>query len=97
MIKRISGEILTRIPVTQAAYQTRRSTTVKLLTEIAITHSNYTVHLLMLDMSKALDTVNQKTLFVIQSEIVDQDELHILKLLTEDVKLQIKIEKELAE
>ena len=70
MIQRISGIILTRIPVTQAAYQTGRSTTeyvfaVKLLTEMALTHSNYTVHLLMLDISKDFDTVNRKTLFVI--------------------------------
>ena len=53
MLKRISGEILTRIPVTEAAYQTGRSTTehlfaVKLLTEMAVTHSNYTVHMLCL-------------------------------------------------
>ena len=94
MIKRISGKILTWIPVTQAAYQTGRSTTehlfaVKLITEMAITHLHYTVHLLMLDMSKAFDTVNRKTLFVILSEILDQDELHILKLLT-DVKLPSK-------
>ena len=51
----------------------------------------------MLDMSKAFDTVNRKTLFVILSEILDQDELHILKLLTEDVKLEVKIEEELGE
>ena len=57
------------------------------LTEMAITHSNYTIHLLMLDISKAFDTVNRKTLFSLLSEILYQDELHILKLLTEDVKL----------
>ena len=102
MIKRISGKILTRIPVTQAAYQTGRSTTehvytVKLLTEMAMTHSNYTIHLLMLDMSKDFDTVNRKTILAILSEILDQDELHILKLLAEDVKLQVKNEEELGE
>ena len=64
---------------------------------MAITHANYIVHLLMLDMSKAFDTVNRKTLFVILSEILGQDELHIFKLLTEDVKLQVKIEEELGE
>ena len=51
----------------------------------------------MLDMSKAFDTVNRKTLSVILSEILDQDELHILKLLTEDVKLKVEIEEELGE
>jgi len=102
MIKRISGKILNQIPATQAAYQTGRSTTehvfaVKLLTEMAITHSNYTINLLMIDMSKAFDTVDRKTLFEILSEILDQDELHIIKLLTEDVILKVKIEEELGE
>ena len=46
----------------------------------------------MLDMSKTVDIMNRKTLFIIQSTILDQDELHILKLITEDVKLQVKIE-----
>ena len=51
MIQRISGKIRTKIPVMQAAaYQTGHSITehvftVKLLTEMAISHSNYTIHL----------------------------------------------------
>ena len=102
MIKRISVKILGRIPITQAAYQTGRSTTehvfaIKILTEMATTTSNYTLHLLMLDMSKAFDTVNRKTLFEILSEVLNQDELHIMKVLTEDVTLQVKIEEELGE
>ena len=40
-------------------------------------------------MNKAFDTVNRKTLFEILSEILDPDELHIMKLLTGDVKLQV--------
>ena len=51
----------------------------------------------MLDMSKAFDTANQKTLFAIRSEILDQDELHILKLLREDVKFQVQFEEELGD
>ena len=80
--------------------QTRGSTTehvmaVKILTEMATTTPNYTFHLLMLDMSKAFDTVDRKTLFEILSEILDQDELHVMKVLTEDVKLKVKIEDEI--
>ena len=102
MIKRISEKILTRIPKTQAAYQTGRSTTehifaIKILAEMATTTANYTFHLLMLDMSKAFDTVNRKTLFEILSEILDPDELHIMKILTENVKLRVKIEEEFGE
>ena len=50
---------------------------------MATTTSNYTIYLLMLDMSKALDIVYQNTLFKILSEFLDQDELRIMKLLTE--------------
>jgi hypothetical protein len=102
MIGRVSKKVLHRIPISQAAYQEGRSTTehvfaVKILAEMATTTANHTFHLLMLDMSKAFDTVNRKTLFHILEEILDEDELHILKLLTEDVKLQVKIEDELGE
>ena len=46
----------------------------------------------MLDMSKAFDKVNWKTVVEFLSEVLDQYELHIMKVLTEDVKLQDKIE-----
>ncbi len=65
MIERISKKALERIPITQAAYQAGQSTTehvlaVKMLAELATTSSNYTLHLLMLDMSKAFDTMEDK-------------------------------------
>ena len=49
----------------QAAYQHWRSTTeqvfaVKLLVEKAITSNDCSIYILMLDMSKAFDTVNKK-------------------------------------
>ncbi len=102
MIERITDKALTRIPISQAAYQAGRSTTehvfaVKILAEMATTTADHTFHLLMLDMSKAFDTVNRKTLFNILDEFLEKDVLHILKLLTEDVRLQVKIEDELGE
>ena len=56
------------IPIEQAAYQHGRSTTeqvftIKMLAEKAINASDYTIYLLLLDMSKAFDTVDRKQLF----------------------------------
>ena len=68
MIKRITHRALENIPVTQAAYQAGRITTehvfaIKILAELAITTQNNKIFLLMLDMSKAFDTVNRTKLF----------------------------------
>ena len=82
MIKRIR-RALQYIPRTQAAYQYGRSTTehvfaIKLLAEMAITSKDLTIYLLMLDMSKAFDTL-------------EYHELHIIKILTENVILRVKL------
>ena len=68
MIRRAWERISERISRDQAAYQNGRSTTeqvfaVKMLIEKAVASSDYTIFILMLDMSKAFDTVNRKTLF----------------------------------
>ena len=62
MIDRIGKKLEKHIPHSQAAYQQKRSTTehvftYKLLCEKAITSSDYTVHILLMDMSKAFDTI----------------------------------------
>ena len=80
MIKRITGRALQYIPKTQAAYQSGRSTTeyvfaIKLLAEMAITSKDLTIYLLMLDMSKAFDTVNRVKLFTILRTFLEDDEL----------------------
>ena len=49
----------------------------------------------MFDLSKAFDTVDGKKLFEILSEILYQDELYVMKVLTEDVK--VKIEEEIGD
>ena len=51
----------------------------------------------MLDMSIAFDTVNRKTLFELLAEVLNPDKLHIMKLLTEDVKLRVNIKDERGE
>ena len=60
--KRIVDKLDAEIPPSQAAYRAGRSSTeyvfaAKVLMEKAITSANYPIHLLMLDMSKAFDTV----------------------------------------
>ena len=81
------------IPPSQAAYRAGRSTTehvfaAKLLVEKAITSANYPIHLLMLDMSKAFNTVNRSTLVQELTKVLNPDEIHIINVLT---NTQLKI------
>ena len=75
--KRIKNKIDTEIPPSQAAYRQGRSTTehvfaTKMLAEKAITSQNYTIYLLMLDMSKAFDTVDRSMLIDDLKNIIDE-------------------------
>jgi len=92
----------TKIPLTQSAYQSGRSTTeqvfaFKILAEKAITSADYKVTLLMLDMSKAFDTVKRRNLVEILREFLLPDKLHMMKILIEDVRLRIRIRTEISE
>ena len=100
MLRRCLDKILVRIPNTQAAYQQGRSTTelvfsMKILAEKAIISENYEIILILFDMSKAFDTVRRHELFKILREVLDHDELHMIKILIESVKLRVKIGNEL--
>ena len=53
-----------------------------LLVEKAITSANYPIHLVMLDMSKVSDIINESTLMQKLAEVLDPNELHIIKILT---------------
>ena len=53
------------------------------------------VTILLLDMSKAFDTVKRNMLMKQLKEILDEDELHIMKVLLTSVKLKVRIGKEL--
>ena len=86
----------TRIPITQAAYQSGRSTTeqvfaVKILAEKAITSENYNIFLLMLDMSKAFDTVSRSKLMSILESILADCELHMMHILINDIILNVRL------
>ena len=87
------------IPLTQAAYSEGRSTTelvlaLRLLAEKVITSSNYEFQLLMLDMSKAFDTIQRGTLFEDLKGTLENDELHLIHLLLDDVQIAVKLENE---
>ncbi len=102
MIRRSNNKLSRKIPVTQAAYRNGRSTTelifsLKVLAEKAITSSSYQVTVLLLDMSKAFDTVDRGMLFEDLKEVLDQDELHMISILLKDVQLTVRINKEKGE
>jgi len=95
LIRRIYDKLNEHIPVTQAAYRSGRSTTehvfsMKIMAEKAITSQSYEVIILLLDMSKAFDTVKRDTLFEDLGDVVDKDELHMLSILIKDVELQVR-------
>ena len=96
--RRIIDRLDAEIPPSQAAYRAGRSTTehvfaVKALAEKSITATNYPIHLLMLDMSKAFDTVNRNLLITELSKTLDPDEIHMISILLQ-TKLQIRCGKE---
>ena len=91
LMRRTWDKLKTRIHLDQASYQEGRSTTeqifsIKLLAEKAISSSDYKIYILLLDMSKAFDTVNRNQLFETLEEILLPDEIHLLHILTNDVK-----------
>ena len=95
MIRRITEKIEQRILISQAAYRPDRSTTeliftFKTLAEKAITSKDYSIHLLMLDMSKAFDTVLRFNLYEDLKTVLDDDELHIVCMMIREVTLLVR-------
>ena len=102
LIERTWDRLKHHIPPDQSAYQPGRGTTeqvftIKLLAEKAIISEDYTVHLLLLDMSKAFDTVNRKTLFEDLEDVLEEDELHLISILTNRPQIKVKIGKSMGE
>ena len=78
MITRTAEKFDSRIPITQAAYRAGRGTTehvftLKMLAEKAITSSNYEINILLLDMSKAFDTINRDLLMEDLKEVLSRN------------------------
>ncbi len=83
------------ISVSQAAYSPGRSVselilTLELLPECTITSSGYEFHMLMLDMSRAFDTIEPGTLIEHLSDVLESDELHLVSVLIKDVIIPVK-------
>ena len=69
----------------------------KLLIEKAITSENYNLIIMMINMSKAFDTINGKTLLEKLETILDESEMRIMHLLINNLKLKVRVRKSLGE
>ena len=94
MLERLFERFDKEISISQSAYRPGRSTTENVfalkLCEKAIISQHYEANILLLDMSKAFDNVNRGALFRDLIKIVGSDEIHILKILIEDVVIKVK-------
>ena len=97
LLRRISNKINDEITITQAAYHSGRSTTeqiftMKILADKAITSTYYSAQMLLMYMPKAFDTVHRHHILLEDlRSILDADELHLIKILIEDVTIAAKI------
>ena len=97
LLERTWNRLEHKIPKSQAAYQKGRGTTeqvlaLKLLIEKAITSSDYNVYILLLDMSKAFDTVNRRILMEELQKVLQPDEIYLLSVLTNRPLLSIYLD-----
>lgn len=94
IMKRIGVKMDEEIAISQAAYRKGRSTTehvfaTKIVIERTITAKNETVHLTLLDMSKAFDSIKRKDVIQYLQNTIEPDELFIIKKMLE-VSLAVK-------
>ena len=98
LIRRIGERIGKEILTSQAAYRSGRGTTEQLLTikfmaEKAANTPNYVTDLLLMDMSKVVDRVKRGRLIEDCRTILQDEKLHLVKILMEDMKLAVQIGK----
>ena len=94
IMNRIGNRIDAEIPQTQAAYRSGRSTTehvfsTNMVIERTISSKNEKIYLILLDMSKAFDSINRALLINDLQSVIDPDELHLIKILL-NVQLAVK-------
>lgn len=97
MIRRTQTKLEQKIPISQAAYRSGRGTAehvlaLKLLADKAISSSDYEINILLLDMSKAFDTIERDTLLEDLKLVLDPDEVHMFYILLKDVEIKVKVE-----
>ena len=95
VIKRTFETIRNEISITQAAYSPGRSTTelvftFRVLIEQAVCAEDLNIHILLLDMSRAFDTIDRGILLNDLKELLEPDTLHLVSLLLKDVQLEVK-------
>ena len=102
VIDRTFETIRKEIKNTQAAYSPGRSTTelvftFKTLIEQAVCAEDLTIHLILLDMSRAFDTIERGILLEDLKELLEPDILHLVNLLLTDVQIQVKYKNKIGE
>ena len=88
IMDRVGSRLDHETPITQAAYRKERSTTehvfaAKMVIERTTNARNETLHLVLLDMSKAFDSIKRKDLIEHLQHTIEADELHIMKKMLE--------------
>ena len=100
-INRIKDRVEAEITLSQTAYRPSRSTTKhvftsKMIIKRTITARNKSAHLIMLDMSKAFDSINRNQLIEDLCNTIETNELYITSTLL-NVSLSIRCENPLSE
>ena len=95
VVQRVFDRVREAISVSQAAYSPGRGASelilsFKLLAERAITSQNYEFHIIMLDMSRAFDTIDRASVLNNLKNVLEPDEIHLISLLIKDVVLSVK-------
>ena len=98
IIHRTWDKLKNKIPIDQAAYQTGRSITeqvfcMKIIAEKAIISQNYEIIIMMIDMSKAFDTVNRSKLMSFLERHLEPNEMRMMYILINELTLKVRINK----
>ena len=85
---------VSQIPQDQAPYKTSRSTTkhvfaIKQLAKKARQPNDYKIYILMLDLSKAFESVNRKMLLNHLKQLLKREEMNFISTLINETSLQI--------
>ena len=102
MLDRTWNRLKDEIPKSQAAYQRGRGTTeqvlaLRMIIDKALTSQDLDIYILLLDMSKAFDTVNRRILLEDLQNTLAPDEIHLLAILTNRPNISIFLDGEAGE